>query len=168
MSRKGAVVLRFDAEAYESPQLLAQAMLARAAGALTSTVAKAAHAAGRFFSALRPEVSIRLDTPGGVEAMHAAILEDKRSQWQRMQRLGPPALVKRYTVFLTVALYALAIVILPSSLVPTRHQLRVPSFLAVLAATAVVPFAIAMPLGLRSWNRAARAWAELDESSWAA
>src|SRR5438477_13110992 len=60
MARKGIVVLRFDAEAYESLELLAQAMLARATSALTGTLEKASKAASRFFSALRPEVSFDL------------------------------------------------------------------------------------------------------------
>src|SRR5213075_1321349 len=60
MARKGVVVLRFDAEEYESLELLAQAMLARATSALTGTVEKATKAASRFFSALRPELSFDL------------------------------------------------------------------------------------------------------------
>ena len=57
LSRKGAVILRFDAEAFESLDLLAEAMLAGAATKLAGTMEKAAKAVAKFFARLRPELS---------------------------------------------------------------------------------------------------------------
>lgn len=55
-----AVILRFDAEAYESLDLLAQAILSGAAASLAGTVERASKAAAKFFATLRPEVSFDL------------------------------------------------------------------------------------------------------------
>jgi uncharacterized protein len=60
LARKGAIVLRFDAEAYESLDLLAQALLGAAAAKFAGTVEKATKAVARFFGALKPEVSYDL------------------------------------------------------------------------------------------------------------
>lgn len=62
LTKKGAVILRFNAEAYESLDLLAQAILSAAAGKLAGPLDKAGKVVGRVFASLRPEVSYDLTT----------------------------------------------------------------------------------------------------------
>jgi AAA+ ATPase superfamily predicted ATPase len=61
LAREGVVVLRYNAEAYESLALLAQAILGGAARRLGGTVEQAGVALRRFFGRLRPEVSYDID-----------------------------------------------------------------------------------------------------------
>jgi hypothetical protein len=61
LTREGVVVLRYNAEAYESLSLLAQALLGGAARRLGGTVEQAATGLRRFFGRLRPEVSYDID-----------------------------------------------------------------------------------------------------------
>ena len=61
LGRDGAVVLRYNAEAYESLSLLAQALLTGAARRLGGTVEQASAGLRRFFGRLRPEVSYDID-----------------------------------------------------------------------------------------------------------
>lgn len=56
----GGVVLRYDAEAYESLAALAQALLTGAARQLTGPLAKAGDVIKRFFARLRPDVNYDL------------------------------------------------------------------------------------------------------------
>lgn len=58
LEQSGTTVLRYDAEAYETLELLARALLTGATRELTSGFDKAASAAKRFFGALRPEVTL--------------------------------------------------------------------------------------------------------------
>lgn len=60
LARHGARILRFNAEAYESIHLLAQAMLSAAASQLAGPLDRAGKVIGRVFSALRPEVTYDL------------------------------------------------------------------------------------------------------------
>ena len=53
----GIVVLRHDAEAYPTLRLLAEAVVAEAAGRLTGTVERAGKKLREFFGMLRPQVS---------------------------------------------------------------------------------------------------------------
>lgn len=55
---RGAVVLRFDAEKYETLDALARALLLSATRRLEGSWERAATAVGRFFSALRPEITM--------------------------------------------------------------------------------------------------------------
>lgn len=82
LTARGAVVLRYDAEAYESLTLLAQALLTGAARKLTGPVAKAGGVIGKFFARLRPDVSydltdqkitVHLGTAGGGGARSAEL-----------------------------------------------------------------------------------------------
>jgi hypothetical protein len=61
LTRQGVVVLRYNAEAYESLSLLAQALLGGAARRLGGTVEQASAGLRRFFGRLRPEVSYDID-----------------------------------------------------------------------------------------------------------
>ena len=61
LTGEGVVVLRYNAEAYESLALLAQALLGGAARRLGGTVEQAAAGLRRFFGRLRPEVSYDID-----------------------------------------------------------------------------------------------------------
>ena len=61
LARDGVVVLRYNAEAYESLSLLAQALLSGAARRLGGTVEQASAGLRRFFGRLRPEVSYDID-----------------------------------------------------------------------------------------------------------
>ena len=61
LTSEGIVVLRYNAEAYESLSLLAQALLTGAARRLGGTVEQAATGLRRFFGRLRPEVSYDID-----------------------------------------------------------------------------------------------------------
>jgi AAA+ ATPase superfamily predicted ATPase len=61
LSAEGVVVLRYNAEAYESLSLLAQALLNGAARRLGGTVEQASAGLRRFFGRLRPEVSYDID-----------------------------------------------------------------------------------------------------------
>lgn len=61
LAREGVVVLRYNAEAYESLALLAQALLTGAARRLGGTVEQASSGLRRFFGRLRPEVSYDID-----------------------------------------------------------------------------------------------------------
>ena len=61
LGREGVVVLRYNAEAYESLSLLAQALLGGAARRLGGTVEQASAGLRRFFGRLRPEVSYDID-----------------------------------------------------------------------------------------------------------
>jgi len=56
----GAVILRYDVEAYPALDLLSRAMLSEAAGKLTSGRGKAGQKIKSFFSSLKPEVSYSL------------------------------------------------------------------------------------------------------------
>jgi AAA+ ATPase superfamily predicted ATPase len=56
----GAVVLRYDAEAFENLTLLAQALLTGAARKLTGPLTKAGGVIEKFFAKLRPEVNYDL------------------------------------------------------------------------------------------------------------
>jgi len=60
LTARGAVVLRYDAEAYESLAALAQALLTGAARKLTGPLAKAGDVVKQFFSRLRPDVNYDL------------------------------------------------------------------------------------------------------------
>ena len=60
LAARGTVVLRYDAEAFESLTLLAQALLTGAARKLTGPVAKAGGVIARLFSRLKPEVNYDL------------------------------------------------------------------------------------------------------------
>jgi AAA+ ATPase superfamily predicted ATPase len=57
LTTRGAVVLRYDAEAYESLDLLAQALLTGAARKLAGPLERAGDVVRRAFGKLRPEVS---------------------------------------------------------------------------------------------------------------
>ena len=61
LAAEGVVVLRYNAEAYESLSLLAQALLNGAARRLGGTVEQASAGLRRFFGRLRPEVSYDID-----------------------------------------------------------------------------------------------------------
>jgi AAA+ ATPase superfamily predicted ATPase len=61
LTRDGAVVLRYNAEAYESLSLLAQALLTGAARRLGGSIEQATGALRRLFGRLRPEVSYDID-----------------------------------------------------------------------------------------------------------
>jgi AAA+ ATPase superfamily predicted ATPase len=61
LSAEGVAVLRYNAEAYESLSLLAQALLTGAARRLTGSVEQAGSGLRRFFGRLRPEVSYDID-----------------------------------------------------------------------------------------------------------
>lgn len=61
LTREGAVVLRYNAEAYESLSLLAQALLTGAARRLGGSVEQATGALRRLFGRLRPEVTYDID-----------------------------------------------------------------------------------------------------------
>ena len=61
LEREHVVVLRYNAEAYESLSLLAQSLLTGAARRLGGTVEQASSALRRFFGRLRPEVSYDID-----------------------------------------------------------------------------------------------------------
>ena len=54
---EGIVVLRYDAEAYPTLRLLAEAVVAEAAGRLTGPVERAGKKLREFFGALRPQIS---------------------------------------------------------------------------------------------------------------
>lgn len=60
LTARGAVVLRYDAEAYESLAALAQALLTGAARKLTGPMAKAGDVVKQFFARLRPDVNYDL------------------------------------------------------------------------------------------------------------
>jgi AAA+ ATPase superfamily predicted ATPase len=60
LTTRGAVVLRYDAEAYESLTLLAQALLTGAARRLTGPLARTGDLIKQLFSRLRPDVSYDL------------------------------------------------------------------------------------------------------------
>ncbi len=60
LAKRGVVVLRYDAEAYESLSLLAQAVLTGAARKLTGPLAKAGGIIKKFFARLRPDVNYDL------------------------------------------------------------------------------------------------------------
>jgi uncharacterized protein len=60
LAKRGTVVLRYDAEAYESLTLLAQALLTGAARKLTGPVARAGTVITRLFTRLKPEVNYDL------------------------------------------------------------------------------------------------------------
>jgi hypothetical protein len=57
LAREGAVVLRYDAEAFETVTALAQAAVAAAAKKLTSTLEKGAEALRQLLRGLRPEIA---------------------------------------------------------------------------------------------------------------
>lgn len=59
-SSRGAVVLRYDAEAYETVDLLARAVTAGATRAFATTLERAGELARRFFGTLRPSASFDL------------------------------------------------------------------------------------------------------------
>jgi len=61
LSEEGVVVLRYNAEAYESLSLLAQALLSGAARRLGGSVEQASAGLRRFFGRLRPEVTYDID-----------------------------------------------------------------------------------------------------------
>lgn len=61
LAAEGVIVLRYNAEAYESLSLLAQALLTGAARQLGGTVEQASAGLRRFFGRLRPEVSYDID-----------------------------------------------------------------------------------------------------------
>lgn len=61
LTAEGIAVLRYNAEAYESLSLLAQALLTGAARQLGSTVEQASAGLRRFFGRLRPEVTYDID-----------------------------------------------------------------------------------------------------------
>ncbi|HUF36686.1 MAG TPA: AAA family ATPase [Gemmatimonadales bacterium] len=61
LSEDDVVVLRYNAEAYESLSLLAQALLTGAARRLGGSVEQASAGLRRFFGRLRPEVSYDID-----------------------------------------------------------------------------------------------------------
>lgn len=58
LTAAGAVILRYDAEAYESLELLAQALLTGAARKLAGPLHRAGEVMKRAFGTLRPEVSL--------------------------------------------------------------------------------------------------------------
>lgn len=57
LAEEGATVLRFDAEAYPSIELLIRAMVAEATARLSGSLEKAGEWARKFFGRLRPEIS---------------------------------------------------------------------------------------------------------------
>ena len=61
LTAEGVIVLRYNAEAYESVALLARAILTGAARRLGGTVEQASAGLRRFFGGLRPEVSYDID-----------------------------------------------------------------------------------------------------------
>jgi hypothetical protein len=80
--REGIVVLRHDAEAYPTVQSLAEAIVADGTRRLTTSIERAGKKIGRFFAALRPQVSFNpMDG-----SMSIALAEHSDSQ-------NPPALL---------------------------------------------------------------------------
>ncbi|MDQ3522699.1 MAG: ATP-binding protein [Gemmatimonadota bacterium] len=84
-TRDGAVVLRFNAEAYPTVDLFAQALAGRAAQQLTGTVERAGEAIRRFFARLSPTAtynpfeqswSVSLTASGGADASRTELLVD--------------------------------------------------------------------------------------------
>jgi uncharacterized protein len=61
LTAEGVIVLRYNAEAYESLSLLAQALLTGAARQMGGTVEQASARLRRFFGRLKPEVSYDID-----------------------------------------------------------------------------------------------------------
>ena len=61
LAAEGVIVLRYNAEAYESVSLLARALLTGAARRLGGTVEQASAGLRRFFGGLKPEVSYDID-----------------------------------------------------------------------------------------------------------
>lgn len=97
LTARGAVVLRYDAEAFESLTLLAQALLTGAARKLTGPVAKASGVIGKFFTKLRPDVSydlgdqkitVRLGTTdgGGSRSAELPVLTEVLDGIERMAK----------------------------------------------------------------------------------
>jgi hypothetical protein len=64
LAREGAVVLRYDAEAFETVTALAEAAVAAAAKRLTSTLEKGAEALRRLVRGIRPDISYDPVTQG--------------------------------------------------------------------------------------------------------
>ena len=62
LTRTGAVILRFNAEAYESLDLLAAAIVSAGASKLAGPLDKAGKVVAKIFAALKPEVSFDLAT----------------------------------------------------------------------------------------------------------
>ncbi len=95
LTARGAVVLRYDAEAYESLRLLAQALLTGAARKLTGPVAKAGNVIGKFFGRLKPDVSldladqkitVRLATGAGARVAELPILTEVLDGIERLAK----------------------------------------------------------------------------------
>ena len=61
LTRQGAVILRFDAEAYESLDRLAEAILTEATHRSAGALERAGNILHKFFGALRPELSMSPD-----------------------------------------------------------------------------------------------------------
>ena len=85
LAARGTVVLRYDAEAYESLTLLAQALLTGAARKLSGPLAKAGGVITRFFARLKPEVnydladhklSVRIDTVPAAKTSELPVLTE--------------------------------------------------------------------------------------------
>lgn len=85
LTAEGLVVLRHDAEKYESLDVLAQALITGAARALTGRLDLAQRALGRFFATLKPEatfhavdqtLSVTLGVRGSAETSRMPLLTD--------------------------------------------------------------------------------------------
>lgn len=101
LSSEGAVVLRYDAEAYPSLDLLIASVISGAAKNLKGGVERAGEAIRRYFGKLRPEVSFSItDRDWNVSlrvadaeqgARHVALLVDMLDGLEQLARAQPEA-----------------------------------------------------------------------------
>lgn len=99
LSSEGAVVLRYDAEAYPSLDLLVSAVVSGAAKHLKGGVERAGEAIRKFFGKLRPEVNFSVTdrewnvslrvADAGQSARHIALLVDMLDGLEQLARAQP-------------------------------------------------------------------------------
>ena len=80
----------------------------------------------------------------------------QRQAWSEIERRGPGALIRLRAALYYLWLSFFALTVLPPRIVPSLVMPNLPRFAIVLLPLAVAAFVVAVPLGIRDWQRARR------------
>jgi len=82
--------------------------------------------------------------------------QQQRAAWREIDRQGPGPLIRTRAALYYLWLSAFALTVLPPSIVPSVYTSQLPRSAVIVLSLALVSIAVAVPLGIRDWQRARR------------